>query len=480
MNRIRRLTVKFRQGITLDLRALSLYRILLGSLLLIDLFIRAGDLEIFYSDNGAVTRSLVQTTHWNNFYIPLHMLAGSAGYAAALFILAGCFAFALVVGWKTRLFTFLSWLMLVSLHNRNAFILQGGDELLRNALFWSIFLPLGSFYSIDSRLKGSPRKKHFNGLAAAGYCLLIFSVYFFSALQKNSSEWLYDGTAGYYALSLDQLKLPLGKLIYPYPWLLKFITHAIWITELIAGFLLLWPRNNYRLRLTGIILLAMLHLGIGLTIYVGLFFLIGLITLVPLLPPAVMDKLEKFAGFLKLGNRNFLKPRTEAPWLCYFRQIFLGGVVIFCLLWNFSNVSWFRFTIIRPARNFAALFRFDQNWGMFAPNVFKDDGWFIYEGELNNGSKIDIRENGAQVNYNKPESIVKMFRNDRWRKYSEHLVLANEQYLRPSFCLYQLRKWNAQTNHQQVRTLRIIYMKETSGPDYLPVKPEKTILTECQ
>ena len=41
-------------------------------------------------------------------------------------------------------------------------------------------------------------------------------LYWCTALLKNGPEWTRDGTALYYAFSLDQL-LPLGRWLYPYP-----------------------------------------------------------------------------------------------------------------------------------------------------------------------------------------------------------------------------------------------------------------------
>src|SRR5438309_6910289 len=109
--------------------------------------------------------------------------------------------------------------MLVSLQNRNTLILQGGDDALRLLLFWGIFLPWGNYYSVDRRKKQTDEdpKKYFSA-ASIGYALLIFSVYFFSGILKNSSEWdTREGSALYYALNLDQMTWPLGKTMLSHP-----------------------------------------------------------------------------------------------------------------------------------------------------------------------------------------------------------------------------------------------------------------------
>ena len=463
----------------LDSRALSLFRMGLGLVLLSDLLIRFSDLEMFYTDAGSVPRSLVWNTYWNPVYIPLHTWSGHYTYMVCLFGLAIVCALLMVLGWKTRLFTFLSWFLLISLHNRNPYVQQGGDDLLRLALFWGMFLPLGRHYSIDARLKGPLAPRTVKGLACTGYVVLIFSVYFFSALQKNSAEWQTQGSAIYYALSLDQIVLPAGKLIYPYPLLLKCMTHAVYLIELLAGFLLFFPGTRWKLRLTATILFALLHLGIGLTLYVGLFFIIGLVTLLPFLPKTWMDRLDRWLGF---GQRKFVAPSPGVPWpvLRSVKSFALGGVIVFCLAWNISNVPFIKISITHIAKYPAALLRIDQNWGMFAPTVFKEDGWFIYEGVSRDGKHIDINRNGKEISYEKPANIVSFFKNDRWRKYSENILMTSYEYLRPSFCRYLFLKWNKEHPARQLDNLFIIYMKELTLPDYKTSKPVREVLVQLK
>lgn len=73
-----------------------------------------------------------------------YLIHGSPEIQAVLFGLAGSFAVALLVGYKTRLVSIMSWFLLMSLHNRNFLVLHGGDTLLRAALFWACFCPGGN------------------------------------------------------------------------------------------------------------------------------------------------------------------------------------------------------------------------------------------------------------------------------------------------------------------------------------------------
>src|SRR4051812_47797993 len=114
-----------------DLRALSLMRIFIAATVMFDLAIRLSDLEMFYSNTGVAPLGMLFEHDWNDYYISFHAMSGLWQFELILFLLSFFFAIMLFIGYRTRLFTFLSWLMLLSLHNRNSYILQGGDDLLR-------------------------------------------------------------------------------------------------------------------------------------------------------------------------------------------------------------------------------------------------------------------------------------------------------------------------------------------------------------
>ncbi len=73
-----------------------------------------------------------------------------------LFVIAGLLALLLIVGYRTRVVSLLCWVMLLSLNHRNYLILQSSDSLMLALLFWSLFLPLGARYSVDSALNPRP------------------------------------------------------------------------------------------------------------------------------------------------------------------------------------------------------------------------------------------------------------------------------------------------------------------------------------
>jgi hypothetical protein len=463
---------------SLDLRALACMRIGIALIILIDLIIRSLSIKAFFTDEGILPLSILKLYNWNEMYFSFHALNGELWWQIILFILNAVCAFVLLIGYRTRVFTFICWVFLVSLQNRNPFILQGGDDLLRLALLWGIFLPWGERYSIKKESRYS--NKYFS-IANIGYMLLVFSVYFFSALLKTSPEWRTEGTALYYALSLDQIRLPFGTFLYQFPNLLKVLTLIVYYIELIAPllFLLPFPKN---IRLFGVICIALLHLGISINIYVGLFFIIGLVTLVGLLPSVVMDWLElKFIKprAIKIIETNHQKPNFIFEFIFSLKTIFLSFVLFYCLMLNLGALKSFPYNLNISLIKFGNMFRLEQNWGMFSPYILKDDGYYVFSGLAKNNSKIDIKHNLNTVSFAKPFPVVEEFESDRWRKYSENYVFNNNNYMRPYYCKYLLKKWNAENPTNQISELTIYFMKEITLPDYNTKPIEKNVVCNC-
>ena len=120
---------------------------LLGTLILLDLVLRSRDLATFYTDSGVMARQFwIDVTH--RWLWSIHAASGQSWWQIILFVLAGCFAFGLIIGYRSRLMAVLTFVLLASLQNRNALLMQGGDLLLVVMCFWSVFLPLGARYSI--------------------------------------------------------------------------------------------------------------------------------------------------------------------------------------------------------------------------------------------------------------------------------------------------------------------------------------------
>jgi len=97
-----------------DPRALAALRISLAALLLLDLALRARDLATFYSDVGVFPRSALAHHYPAMGSVSIHAISGAVWVQALLFLVAAAFATAFFVGYRTRLATLASLVLLVS------------------------------------------------------------------------------------------------------------------------------------------------------------------------------------------------------------------------------------------------------------------------------------------------------------------------------------------------------------------------------
>jgi len=288
---------RLRTVFSLDLRSIALFRILLAVIILWDLALRSQSITDFYTDEGVLPRG-----YWlhltNEFHWSLHTASGHFWWQALLFFIAAVAALALLVGYRSRVMAFTSFVLLASLINRNELILHGGDQLLVIMSFWSLFLPLGARWSIDSalqmELKSNPNLQRFNpsapqlyfSVATVAVILQVLYLYFFTALLKTGDAWTYRFDAAFYAISLEQFATPIGIWMRQFPGLLKFCTMFVIAVEYLAPLLVLLPLAWPRLRIAGLLLLASLHAGFLLMLHIGLFPFIDWMSLSLLIPSA--------------------------------------------------------------------------------------------------------------------------------------------------------------------------------------------------
>lgn len=270
----------------LDLRSLSLFRIGLGALLIGDLIWRARDLRAFYTDFGVLPRPVLLERFADPWFISLHLSSGMAAVQALLFLLAMGFGFMVLVGYRTKLATIASWLLLISLHNRNPIILQGGDILLRMLVFWAMFLPLHAYWSVDRALDTSNAEYPERVLTVGSVALMaqVACVYGFAVLLKSGSEWWGDGSGVYFALSLEQFATPVGRFLLQFPGVLRVLTFLTMDIEVVVPILLFSPFLAAQARTTAILLMVALQLGLLICLHLGHFPLVAIVAVLGLIP----------------------------------------------------------------------------------------------------------------------------------------------------------------------------------------------------
>src|SRR5215217_650430 len=318
-----------------DLRSLAAFRMVLAGLVLLDLAGRAPDLYAHYTDRGVLPRDILlqDTALLNRWQFSLNLMSGELLVQALLFGVTALAALALLVGYRTRLMTMIVWVLVISIQARNPLVVNAGDTLLRLLLLWGILLPLGAHWSVDRALKAAPPRfsMRFLSLATVGLFLQIAFVYWFTAILKSGPEWRVDGTALYYALSIDEYATPIGAYVYQFPTLLKVLTFATIGLEAFGPFLLFSPFFTGPVRTGTVLAFMSLHLGIWMTMSIGDFSRVAAFCMVCFLPSwfwdnamkllpvsllrqsALMSRLQHTAARLVNAYWSPLRVRLSAP-----------------------------------------------------------------------------------------------------------------------------------------------------------------------
>jgi hypothetical protein len=485
MNNLKQIWAKSFQDLAfIDYRTLSLFRICFGLVLFFDLLTKLFDITAFYTDQGIYPRVLaIQDLGW--WSVSFHMASGALWFQLALFLLGFILISAFTLGYQTRLAAVLTWIFFVSLQGRSHLILHSGDALIRLMLFWSMFLPLEARYSLD-RLALGRRGRVFLGkgiasIATLAILLQLLSMYFFTAILKNHPDWNKDFLAVYYAVNLDQFTTPLGKWLQNFPTLLKLLTVKTYYLELIGPLLLLIPFIQKWARLVLPFAFIGLHLGLFLTMYLGLFPWMCMVAWILFFPSNILDFLEKI-----LPKISFEKYQ---PWIVQnlpttivwkenrLRKILSATFVLVSLVsvlaWNIITSMPEKPKVPQVIRNYVLPIRLDQYWSMFAPYPMRGDGWFVVDGKLKDGSNFDTW-NHMPPPWDKPDNFFPLYRSTQWRKYLTNVWVENkEDSIRLAFGKYVCREWNNLSGQKEegkiLESYQLYYMREnTPLPGNLP------------
>ena len=239
-------------------------------------------------------------------------MSGGALFQALLLGVAAFAALCMLVGYRTRLMTFVAWALLLSFQMRNPLVNGAAVHLLRELMFWSILLPLGAYWSVDRARSALPRPSpRFLSLATFGLFLQIAFVYWFTAALKFGPEWRVDHTALYYALSLDQLATPIGHFLLNFPTLLQVMTFGTFMLEAIGPILLFCPFFTGPVRTGTALAFMSLHFGIWLTLDIGIFPWISAFCMVCFFPTWFWDRATALHSAL-LGRSGLARRMQSA------------------------------------------------------------------------------------------------------------------------------------------------------------------------
>lgn len=486
----------------LDLRSIGLLRIGIALCLLIDLAGRTGDLVAHYTDAGLFPRDAAIETS-DAWHISLHLANGQYAFQAILFAIAALAAFCLLLGIETRIAGVASWVLIVSLQNRNFIILNGADVLLRMILFFSLFLPLGARFSID-RLRGisrSPTQGDWVFSPGTVFFLIQFMlVYIFAGLIKSEIPAWRDGTGLAYALRSPEFAEPLGLMVVENATAMKVLSGFVVYGELFGSLLLLVPVWTAATRLAVVFGFMGLHMLIASTMSVGMFPLVGIVSASAFLPSAFWDRatfflkkraafvvqgVDRAASWLRAPIRANLDPLPErrAPLLRRWGSgIFGAGCMTLVILCNISTFRPLPFVIPEKLQWITPMLRLEQRWDMFA-SPLTAGGWFVIPGRLTSGAEVDLATMKSKVSWDEPDYIAHTYANARWKKYFMNISIPPYQQHRLLFGRYLCRMWNeTHPGAQNLEAFKIYVMREAVEPWRKPYPPQKQMLWqhECR
>lgn len=487
-------------SLRLDVRSLALFRVSLAALVLFDTAARGLRLAAHYTDAGLLPREAFRELIGLPWPFSLHFLFGGAWGVGLLFALQAAGALALLLGFRTRAAAFVVWLLVGSLHARNPMILNGGDTLLRLLLFWSLFLPLGAAWSFDAR-RGRPLPEP---ALPASFALRfqVAAVYLFGWVLKSGPAWR-DGTAVYYALSLDQSSTALGRLLLGDPTLMAAATHAVFWWELAGGLLLLLPFVPDRVRTASVFGFVAMHLAFAVGMSLGIFPFVSCASVLTLLPRGFWDGLAQrrraHASLVRSApvRSALVRSALDRPELSPARgaaSALAGGLALllalYVLAWNLDGLPPIRrwregedgvaratpvrlFRMPARAREVGRLLLLDQRWALFAPEPSREDGWWVAAGTLADGRMVDLLRGGAPVSLEKPEVVAALFPNARAIAYADNLTRAHDRAHWRLYAAWLCADWNAtHARDERVAFLEAILMREETPPPGRPARLE--------
>jgi len=442
---------RFRTVFGLDLRSLAAMRIALGLVILVDLAVRGSDFTAMYSDAGFVPVNMVrglqqaqqEANHLPSFpHWSLHLLSGASAYQAALFAAEAAAALALLVGYHTRLATIASWILVTSLQVRLPVVINAGDTLLRVLLFWSMFLPLGGAWSLDARRKPAARPMRVASIATVALIVQLAIVYWMAGAAKWNDAWLRED-ALHDIFSFGLYGMPVGAILARHPEITRVLSAAVVWFELLAPFLLFIPWQTAQLRMLAIVAFLLFHVGIALTVTVGLFSYVAMAAWLALLPSEFWDRQGPGAPRSERPESIVSPPSVPVRLARLLASACCLAALAVVIYWNATFITKHQLPqpVDRGLKLAAHATMLRQAWAVFGEPP-RQDCWYVYQVRLKDGRQLDLLSRKRGAEHNKPALPSQQFANHRWRKLHWRLRHPSGAAYRQPLAEYICRRWN--------------------------------------
>ena len=266
----------------IDARALAVVRILIAAIVFV--------VAIYALQEPETVENSIRRGHWNNpnkgtLWSVYWLGHGSIWqwFCAGINIVA---SICLLVGFKTFFATAACLVLTWSFQVDNPLGSAPGYDLLRMGLFWGLFLPWGSCWSVDTSQYRDPRPAKWSvvSFGTAGIMLQLAYVYFFSGLTKLFTGW--DGTSLARALRLDDW---FGSSVVEQPTVLGWFIRLVLAVEILGTVLLFVPYVHQFWRGVMVAFILVTHISIAVMFSTGIFPFVSLAVWIIFVPSLVWN-----------------------------------------------------------------------------------------------------------------------------------------------------------------------------------------------
>jgi hypothetical protein len=272
-----------------DVRWLGVFRVALGSLLIVEVLRRWYYARPFYTNDGLLPNHYSLFAPMGRNVFSIYHAFSSYGEVSVAFFLTLLVFVAFTLGYRTRLFHALSALCITSLNARNLLVENGGTVVVNILTVYTLFLPLGARFSLDAVRSSLGRRPDRSVLdlnrpdplcppdrtASLAMLLLLVqwsAIYFFNTVQKDGVGWR-NGSALYWFFQQDRIVTVFGVWARNHlPMsVMRVMTYGALCVEGSLSVLILFPFFQRYTRRAVLLLVWGLHGMIALSARIGPF-----------------------------------------------------------------------------------------------------------------------------------------------------------------------------------------------------------------
>ncbi len=467
----------------------------MGLVILYDIFHRVQVADLFYSDSGVLSRDYFLKYMAHPWSFSLLFFNGTLTFSYLYFFVYFLITCFFIIGFKTKFITIMLWIFTVSLHDRNWWVLNAGDDILRIYLLICIFLPMGAIWSVDSLKENREKIINYSSLWSFAFYFQIAIIYFSTFFYKDSPEWRSDFSATEYALGLDTFLSYFGSFFREASTILQGLTLYSIIGEIVCPVLLMLGFIFYSYafipKILAIIFGLSFHCGLIVMMTLGDFPFFCVAYWLGLLPNEFWAKM--FKKYPKLVFKQGFFRRFS--FLNFFEfKIHLSKKVTKCLKWAsnltaliflFSIVQWNlaefypkKFEKLEYLRWPARTLHTFQKWSMFAPFPYSHNEWLSMPSVFEDGETRDVMDYGYKGTDSRPDFKVVNGVNSLTKKFLS--VIFEDKEALEQFAFYNCRRFNKDKNRMKsfsiIRYRQAVTLKDM---DIAPVDKENAWNHDC-